>query len=416
MSNSTPLLQPSLPIALRPRLPELAPSLIAGGASAPDVGGRTFLMQPWITLRGSVSSPNAVTQITQDDALWLDLSRYADAAFWVDVCGVTNAAGNGAVTLSFESSPSTDETGFRAVAPALTLAPSTDGLGNVVPSLVKTTRSSITAPLTRWTRWRVTATGTSGTWEVSFRIRGAGGMSRFWTPTDIAGCQLWFRSDLGITTASGKVSGWTDLTGKQRDLVQGLPSNQPTWSASTINGQPTVDFGGGQVLTTGSTSFNLGPYALAMVCTPQVGTNGMFWTRSSGATIADTLYGSTFCSMYVSRLTGTDSCRDRGGLGATTWGQTLPATGALLLVQFDGTANGHTLRVNGQLASDVFTHAGYGDPGTGTVPSKFTVGGTDSLALFASTKVAEIAMFDAPLSPAALASLEEYLRRRYALY
>lgn len=61
-------------------------------------------------------------------------------------------------------------------------------------------------------------------------------------PTQIAGCSLWLRADLGITQSSGSVSSWADQSGNGRDATQAVANNQPTFTASGINSLPTVSF------------------------------------------------------------------------------------------------------------------------------------------------------------------------------
>jgi hypothetical protein len=47
---------------------------------------RTFLLQDWVTIRGTNGS---VTTFTQDEERWLDLAGYSDASCWIDVAEVT---------------------------------------------------------------------------------------------------------------------------------------------------------------------------------------------------------------------------------------------------------------------------------------------------------------------------------------
>lgn len=64
-----------------------------------------------------------------------------------------------------------------------------------------------------------------------------------WRPNLIAGCQLWLRGDLGITTATG-VSAWADQSGKGNHFTQATGANQPALVASNIGGQPGLRFNG----------------------------------------------------------------------------------------------------------------------------------------------------------------------------
>jgi hypothetical protein len=68
-------------------------------------------------------------------------------------------------------------------------------------------------------------------------------------PTQIAGCELWLRADLGITLNGGTVSAWADQSGtgdSNKNCTQGTAANQPTYNASDAgyNGKPTLSFDG----------------------------------------------------------------------------------------------------------------------------------------------------------------------------
>lgn len=66
-------------------------------------------------------------------------------------------------------------------------------------------------------------------------------------PLTIPNLELWLRSDLGITLASGKVASWVDQSGNSgRDCAQATAGNQPAYTVSNagFNNKPTLDFDG----------------------------------------------------------------------------------------------------------------------------------------------------------------------------
>lgn len=216
------------------------PSLAAG--PDPEVFARTFHLQPWTTIRGDASATFAVRSVTQDEGGWLDLSSYADAAFWVDVCGVNNPT-TGVVSLILESSPTKDDSYFKPVASPLTLVPQAVN-GSVTPYLVRTVRTPTTVPLAKYTRWRLSVPGgATGKWDATFRIRGAGGRTSFTLPTQLAGCVTWLRADLGITLSLGNVTTWADQSGKGNDAVAPAGREPPyNVAGHQLGGQPTLFF------------------------------------------------------------------------------------------------------------------------------------------------------------------------------
>ncbi len=75
-------------------------------------------------------------------------------------------------------------------------------------------------------------------------------------PTEISGCALWLRSDVGVqTTEFGAVTNWVDQSGNGRHASQTDPNRQPVYSASAFNGQPAVTFDGGDAATGDRLSF-----------------------------------------------------------------------------------------------------------------------------------------------------------------
>ena len=354
-------------------------------------------MQDWTTVRGA-----AGVGFTQDDDLWLELAGYADVAFLVEVSALTMASGT--LSLVLETSPTHDELLFQPIYPAFELAVTTSGS----PQNVKSVRCPSTAALSRLLRWRLSPSAGSSAWDITFKITAVPGKSRFFVPTDVSGCLMWLRSDLGITKTGSAVSTWADQSGAGRDVSQATFDRQPTISANQLNGQPLVVFDGANDLLT-SASLTLGAYTVLMVATGQTATSGFFWFHGTSGTGHGTLYGSSNSTIYTDRA-GTVS----GWLGAVDWGKWSPPTAKLLTVNYDGTHVGHTLRINGQNQS-MSTNFG-GDPGTAPQSDLFTIGALDNASFPAATKVAEVIIYNSSLSAADLTQVEEYLRHRYALY
>lgn len=351
-------------------------------------------MTDWITVSGGAG----VTQLVQDDELWLELDGYVDVAFFVDVASVSTTQ---PLSLVMETSPTYDESLFLPVAPPLVLDASS---ASATAKRLKTVRCPSTAPLARLLRWRISCP--AGGWSLTFRIRAVPGRSRFFVPPDLSGCALWLRSDLGITKdASDFVSTWADQSGAARDATQAGPTDvQPKWVANVLNGFPTLRFDGNDKLATGA--FSLGPLTVLMVATGQSGA-GFFWARSTGAAVSDTLYGSTNSTIYVDR-SGTISGKDYAAL----WGQ---FTGAkLLTVQFGGTHASHVLRVNGAEVATTDTFAN--DPGAAVVSNKLCIAARDDGLVAAACDVAEVVVYDTALASPELTQVEEYLRHRYLLF
>ena len=94
-------------------------------------------------------------------------------------------------------------------------------------------------------------------------------------PTDVPGCVLWLRSDLGVTKdGSNLVSVWVDQSGDGNDATQVTSDNQPLWKDNHINGHPAIYFDGvdnfllaSGIATKGYFSGNDKPFTIFIVST-----------------------------------------------------------------------------------------------------------------------------------------------------
>ncbi len=72
------------------------------------------------------------------------------------------------------------------------------------------------------------------------------------SPTDIAGLQLWLRADVGVfqdaalttpaTADSDPIGGWADQSGNSRHVTQSTASKRPTLKLAQQNGKPSLQF------------------------------------------------------------------------------------------------------------------------------------------------------------------------------
>lgn len=78
-------------------------------------------------------------------------------------------------------------------------------------------------------------------------------------PTDIAGCRVWLRADLGVTLNGATVSAWANQADAAflASVAQAVAANQPTFLASGINGLPSVVWDGALKWLTGTYAADL---------------------------------------------------------------------------------------------------------------------------------------------------------------
>lgn len=64
-----------------------------------------------------------------------------------------------------------------------------------------------------------------------------------WAPSDVSDLILWLDVQDGLTVdGSDTVSAWSDLSANGHDLSQVVTENRPVYSATGLNGQPTITF------------------------------------------------------------------------------------------------------------------------------------------------------------------------------
>lgn len=92
-------------------------------------------------------------------------------------------------------------------------------------------------------------------YSLSLLIFFAFGQARAQAPGGVsANLRLWLKADAGVTTATG-VSQWNDQSGNGLNATQVTGANQPTFSANSLNFNPTLQFNGtSHRLATGNTS------------------------------------------------------------------------------------------------------------------------------------------------------------------
>lgn len=357
-----------------------------------------FLLQDWTTTDGNGTAP-----FVQGRAAWLDLARFADVTFWLEVRAVTKP-GAGNVTLKYETAPAMEEELFQPLA-SLTLAAATT-------PVITTARlgNNPAIPLGRWVRWKLEGSA-AGSWSVTFRIfvsagKGAAGfdpsslaLTGWWRAGDYNGNGTWAASP-----SAGSSGG--------RDLFEGT---SPPTGGPSLNGFGTVSFA----------------RASSQRLTNSNNVRTVFFTASAGSTWA--LVKSTSedtnaipPSVYLNDAVWCDSAAivgthlRSGGPNASAFfddataqqyaAEAAFADGAWQLVQTKWDGTNIKVRVN----SGIWTSS---SAGTGTMHSSagsLRVGMNSGTAFFDGL-IAEIGFIDSALPDATFDSIKTYINGRYGL-
>jgi hypothetical protein len=230
-----------------------------------------------------------------------------------------------------------------------------------------------------------------------------------WVPTNIGGCVLWLRSDLGVTKDGGNlVSSWADQSGLGNDVTQGNAAKQPLWIDAQLNGYPVITCDGTDNILVGD-SFSDFLTPLKFLIFGIWKQNG---ERQFGCVYKETLDGFPYIYHYIIKGSFDFEIGDSLGLG---WGNSFGADGAYhyWTWNYDGTT--HIVRMDGVEKINAET--------TGVDPlffenlNRVCLGGveTDSLQEYGGINIAEFGIYNQSISGGSLATLENYLANRSGL-
>lgn len=211
------------------------------------------------------------------------------------------------------------------------------------------------------------------------------------------GLHLWLKADAGVTTSNGvNVASWADQSGNGRDATMPQATRQPELVGSALNGLPVIRFGGAQsfVLDTPATptrftifivgkNTKLSDVSIILGPSGNSPNNQLRWENDTQALFVGTGNG-------LPVVTAT--------IGNTRVYHAFST-------QYDG-ATMSVYRDGGFVSSAAFSTAG---------PWIFASVGAFFSSLFMEGDLAEILIYDRPLSTSERESVDSYLRARYGL-
>lgn len=228
-------------------------------------------------------------------------------------------------------------------------------------------------------------------------LKNGGGAAAF-SPTDIAGLQLWLdASQITGLNDGDAVATWADASGNANDVTQGTASKRPTYQTSEINGKPCVRFDGVDDFLR-CTTFSQAQ-ALTVLCVSK-------YTETSARTRR--MFDGATSRVLIGQQGGTDLLFFAGSLAPTYTGYTLPWPWRYYTGIFNGASsqqfvNGAsigTANPGGQSLIDLVVGCGFylGSP------TEFWLG-----------DIAELIIYDSSLSAGNLALLHAYIASKYGL-
>ena len=216
--------------------------------------------------------------------------------------------------------------------------------------------------------------------------------------------QLWLKSDIGVTTSGSNVTQWNDMSGNGNNGTQGTPADQPSFIANAINGLPALAFSTTMSLNlpSGWSNFTSQGFDEFIVLEPTGSSmdNTFMYIGNSSSTNCFTLEQNPVPNgISLAVANGSTLSRVSTSSGVSPLSQWQTIEGALSA----GTSPTGSVYINNVLAA------------SGTSQYLNTVTRTSNFVGAFSGNIAEILLYNAPLSATQRAQVEGYLLHRYQL-
>lgn len=122
----------------------------------------TYVLQDWMTVQ---FPSTGLTTVLQPSDGWLNLERYKDVQFWIDVANIEPAGGT--VTLIIQHAPVRDEFLFYPSMTSITVTTPGVTVRSIMFDYACAT-VGVNMPISKWLRWKLT--GPSAAWAITFRV------------------------------------------------------------------------------------------------------------------------------------------------------------------------------------------------------------------------------------------------------
>ncbi len=339
---------------------------------------QTKVLQPWSV----VSFTDDFVQGAED---WLDLADANDVILTIDVASYQNSS----TTISFETAGAPDDESFQPIAPALSVVTAAASS----PTVYRSFRRNSTVPLSRWLRYHLQTMGGSET--INLRIRASVCSQRNFSPLELGGCVLWFRSDQDVTTTgSGPiyVSNWDNIAeGADPHTNLSVGTSNPVYSSMGLNGLP--------IISAGNMYSSTWTTAMPQPCT------WVYVVYNGGGYATECLLDDAGSPGLTIESINANPSMSAGGTGFSSLGTWSGWSGAIF--EFNGAS------------SNIYINNFSTPQASGTVgaasQSSMSLFALDSYGEQWSGNVAEIIAYSRLLSPTEKGQLRRYLNTRYNL-
>lgn len=109
-----------------------------------------------------------------------------------------------------------------------------------------------------------------------------------WTPSNESSIQNWYSASntLDMTVASGKISTWNDISGRNRNFTQSNASFQPSYCNAILNNKPSIFYNGTNGIIMTASGVDTSNFTLACVMKQQAKTSIQNALTTGGSSLA----------------------------------------------------------------------------------------------------------------------------------
>lgn len=221
--------------------------------------------------------------------------------------------------------------------------------------------------------------------------------------------QAWFDADV-TTLTSGKVSSWTDRSGKGYHAVQATAAKQPTPNIVGMGGHGSLVFSGGQCLQI--TGFQLRSFSIVTVVRNMPNAAQIVYEHSAD------LNSNNGCFLVSEAASATIGAK-RGGTRTDKVVAAWIAGLEPFMVghHYDGNHATHYCYLNGNSVTGNANGGFTANPGAGLVQDTLNIGSRNNAASAAlSGEICALAIFTPALTPGKFAAVQRHLARKYDVY
>ena len=230
-------------------------------------------------------------------------------------------------------------------------------------------------------------------------------------PPSLSNLKVWVKANVGVTLNGTKVTTWADQSGNNNNLVNTSPraghtSSQPSLTTNSVNGLPSIYFGGTSAtkfLSCNDVSLTSGATILFVYKAPTQ-FNNIHTPISTNSTSTGT--NNSTKDLYLEYSTGVYS-----GNGSFTIPSDNGTSFRIMTITDAGTTTAISAYKNGSILGGSATSQGYSFGRLGASPAGINYSTSNQ-----DYYIAEVLVYNTKLSNIDRQSAESYLNTKYAIY